>query len=342
MRHLLDIADKLDLSGNYKLSDKLYKIAQTTKPYAPPIEFYPGVDKNKYNIGRAQNQGNYDQKMIALQKQKQQASNNDYNYGTQIMGADQYYNNPYTPPEILKLRNQLVDTDFRGQIYQAEKGDDRLVTSDSTSFAVSLMEHARLNKMNLVQAFDDLANHGMKYKGTKIQQVPELQELYKRISNHPGSISRQMIEQEIDNIHYELRSPFFGKMISTPSSELYQSKIDPKTGIDTGKLEYEYNQMISSAGYNDIPTITEDIDSDERLPQELKEKLKENLEFSTFKNRIEDGNFSATLLNGWKNLMPNNIRPEQKEILNDLIDNKIDQYNIRAQNANLPEGYKIP
>jgi hypothetical protein len=131
-------------------------------------------------------------------------------------------------------------------------------------------------------------------------------------------------------------------MISTPSSELYQSKIDPKTGIDTGKIEYEYNEYISNAGYNDIPTITENIDNDEQLPQELKEKLKQNLEFSTFKNRIEDGNFSATLLEGWQNLMPDNIRPEQKKILDDLIGNKINQYNNRAQNANLPDGYKIP
>jgi hypothetical protein len=298
MKHLLDIAEKLDQSGNYKLSDKLYKIAQS--------------------------------------------SNNGYGYGTQIMGADEYYNNPYTPPEILKLRNLAVNTDFRGQIHQFEKGDDRLNASDSTSFAVSLMDHARQNKMYLVQAFDELANRGMKYKGKKIQEVPELQELYKRISNHPGSISRQMIEQEIDNIHDEIWSPIFGKLTSSSPSELYQSKIDPKTGIDTGKIEYEYNQMISNASYNDIPTITEEIDGDKQLPQELKEKLKQNLEFSTFKNRIENENYSATLLEGWQNLMPDNIRPEQKKILGDLIGGKINQYNNRAQNANLPEGYKIP
>ena len=218
MKHLLKIAEKLDGSGEYILSDKLFKISQ------------------------------------------------------QIMDISQYADNPYTPKEIMDIRKQLVPADFIGQIYQDKKGDNLLSTSDPKSFSISLLEYARINKFpNLQAAFDDYANNGAAYRGQRISQVPELQELYKRISQNPGAISKQMVEQEIRNIVTQ-RLGLWGSQTES-RAPVYTSQIDPNTGADIGFLENEYRQNIYEGDPKSLPNIRSEIENDKYLPEKSKQTL---------------------------------------------------------------------
>lgn len=152
MKDLLRIASLLDNSGQFHLSDKLFRIAQSSP--------------------------------------------------RQIADANAPYKSyPTNPNNIRELRNKLVPTDFRGVMYQDSKGDNLLNTSDIKSFAVGLMEYARIyNFPNLQTAFDAYANNGAKFRGQNINNVPQLKELYTRISQTTDSISRKMVEEELRNI----------------------------------------------------------------------------------------------------------------------------------------------
>ena len=248
-----------------------------------------------------------------------------------IMDISQYANNPYTPREIMDIRKQLIPTDFRGEIHQSDKGDTLLSTSDGMSFAVGLMDFARMNNFPTVQsAFDAYANAGAKYRGQSIKQDPVLQELYRRISKTTTGITRQMIQDEIQQIYRESLGMGGAKFESSPNA--WERNIDPETGADLGYLEYEYKQMMENASIQELSDIAKDINSDKYLNEELKQKLLNDAGFNQFKNRIEDGNYSATLLEGFKNLAPDNITPQQKQYLDELIDNKILEYNTNLQN----------
>lgn len=120
----------------------------------------------------------------------------------QIADANRPYTKyPTNPKNINELRNQVLRTDFRGEIYQSERGDSRFNTSDLRSFAVGLMNHAISNKFSSIKAaFDDYANKGAKFRGKNIQNVPEIVELYKRVSNFSGSITSGLLEDELRNI----------------------------------------------------------------------------------------------------------------------------------------------
>lgn len=240
-----------------------------------------------------------------------------------VMDASQYLNNPYTPKEIMNIRKQLVPTDFRGEIHQSNKGDTLMSTNDGMSFAVGLMDFARMNKFPTVQAaFDAYANAGAKYRGQSIKNDPVLQELYKRVSKTQTGITRQMLQDEIQQIYRESLGMGGAKFESSPNA--WQRNIDPNTGADLGYLEHQYNQMMEYAGPNEILTLSGMIDEDEHLPEQLKQKLQNNLEFVKFKTRIESGNYSDTLLNeGWRKLIPNNFTNEQKQYLDNLITQKI-------------------
>ncbi len=195
---ILKIASLLDLSENYNLSDKLYKIAQT---YVPPVEFYSGVDKRHYNEFKSPGSKSYDQ-MMKSRNLKAPAKSNE----TIVMDGSMYYNNPYTPKDVLKLRNQILPTNFRGELKRFYSGDNELDSSNPRSFATSLWQFARKNKLNysLTDAFDAYANSGATYKGQSIKNVPELRELYLHIKSNAKKFS----ETEVGDILEDL---FAGK-----------------------------------------------------------------------------------------------------------------------------------
>jgi hypothetical protein len=248
-----------------------------------------------------------------------------------IMDASQYANNPYTPKDIMDIRKQLIPTDFRGEIYQSKKGDTLLNTNDGMSFAVGLMDFARINKFPTVQAaFDAYANAGAKYRGQSIKKDPVLQELYKRVSKTGSGITRQMIQDEIQQIYRESLGMGGAKFESSPNA--WQRNIDPNTGADLGYLEYQYGQMMENAGANELLSITGMIDEDEHLPETLKQKLQNDVEYRKFKTKIETGNYSETLLNeGWRNLIPDNFTIEQKQDLENLINQKVQRIQNRPR-----------
>lgn len=189
MKNLLKIASKLDELGHYNLSDKLFKIANT---YVPPVEFYDMVDKRHYNDFRAPGSKNYDEMMSSRYKNMPKNLSN-----TVVMDGSQYYDNPYTPKEILKLRNQLIPTNFRNQLKRINSGDTEISSSNPTSFANNLWEFARKNKIgnSLTDAFDAYADSGATYNGQSIKNIPQLRDLYMYIKSNPRNFSETEIAE---------------------------------------------------------------------------------------------------------------------------------------------------
>ena len=198
MKDLLRIASKLDKSGDYSLSDKLFKIAET---YVPAVEFYDMVDKRRYNDFKASGSKNYDEMMSSRYKNMPKNLSS-----TAIMDGSQYYDNPYTPKDILKLRNMIVPTNFRNQLKRFHAGDTEMNSSNPTSFANSLWEFARKNKMSnsLTDAFDAYADSGATYNGQKINSIPQLKELYMYIKSNPRNFSEtevaKLLKEAFNNI----------------------------------------------------------------------------------------------------------------------------------------------
>lgn len=247
MKDLLRIASLLDESGQFELSDKLFRIAQYQSNIDQiPIEMQVRRLQELRYLQRQDNQKieeakeKYNNKQISLQeyqniynqinnnqtsqeinkiKQSQmwrnlfpndQVNNSNPVYpknmpsnlsGTRVMDGSQYLNNPYTPKGIMDIRRQLVPTDFRGEMYQNQRNDTLIHTTDIKSFAIGLLDFARINRFpNLQVAFDNYANSGATFRGQNVQNVPALKELYLRISRTPSGITRQMIEEELRNI----------------------------------------------------------------------------------------------------------------------------------------------
>lgn len=192
MKDLLKIASILDQSGHYNLSDKLFKIAQT---YVPPLEYYSGVDKDKYNKFKAPGSKNYDEMMKYRNTGIPQQSNE-----TIVMDGSQYFDNPYTPKDILKLRNMIVPTNFRNQLKRFHAGDTEINSSNPTSFANSLWEFARKNKMSnsLTNAFDAYADSGATYNGQSIKNISELKELYLHIKSNAKKFSETEVKDILE------------------------------------------------------------------------------------------------------------------------------------------------
>jgi hypothetical protein len=121
---------------------------------------------------------------------------------TVVMDGSMYFDNPYTPKDVLKLRNLIVPTNFRNELKRYKSGDSELASSNPRSFAFSLWEFARKNKLNysLTDAFDAYADSGATYKGQSIKNVPELKELYLYIKNNAKKFS----ETEVGDILEDL------------------------------------------------------------------------------------------------------------------------------------------
>lgn len=197
MDKLLKVASLLDEIGGYELSDKLYKIAEL---YVPPVEFYEGVDKRHYNDYRAPGSKNYDE-MMMMSRMKNMKNMPKNLSGTVVMDGSMYYDNPYTPKEILKLRNQIVPTNFRNEIRRYEAGDDLNNSSNPRSFVTSLFEFGRRNGMNnLTAAFDAYADSGAKYNNQSIKNIPQLKQLYMQIKSNPRMFSETEVGDMLEDL----------------------------------------------------------------------------------------------------------------------------------------------
>ena len=115
------------------------------------------------------------------------------------MDASQYYDNPYTPKEILKLRNKLLPTNFRDEIRRYEgkekaynRYENILNSNDPMSFIENLFLFAVKNKStnSLTNSFDDYADADASYNGVSIKYVPALVELYKIVRGNARMFSK--------------------------------------------------------------------------------------------------------------------------------------------------------
>ena len=113
------------------------------------------------------------------------------------MDGSQYLNNPYTPKGVMDIRRQLVPTNFRNELSRYQSGDNLLNSSNPTSFATSLFEFARRNRLNssLVKAFDAYADAGATYNGQSIKNIPQLKNLYMYVRNNNKMFSQTEIAQ---------------------------------------------------------------------------------------------------------------------------------------------------
>ena len=89
---------------------------------------------------------------------------------------------------------------------------------------------------------------------------------------------------------------------------------------------------MENAGEKELLSITGMIDEDEHLPEAMKEKLQNDVEYNKFKTKIETGKYSETLLNeGWRNLIPQEFTNEQKQYLENLINQKVKEIQNRPR-----------
>lgn len=205
----------------------------------------------------------------------------------QVMDISQYANNPYTPKGVMDIRKMLVPSDLIGEVYQTQKGDTLIKTNDPKSFSIGLMEYARINNFpNLKAAFDDYANNGATFRGQSVRDVPELRELYLRISRTTTPLTKQMVEQELRNIITE-KVGMTGWQKDSTQPSYYQvdsfgkdnRQMDPNTGADLGYLANEYMQLINNQfDKNQLPYIKQQITNDKYIDQKMKTKLLEEVD----------------------------------------------------------------
>lgn len=193
MINIIKLANILDNLGNYSLSDKLYKIAET---YVPPVEYYSGVDKRHYNEFKSPGSKSYDEMMISRMKNMPKNLS-----GTAVMDGSMYRDNPYTPKEILDIRKKLIPTNFRDEIRRYESGDNVSNSSNPRSFVTSLFEFGRKNGMNnLTAAFDAYADSGATYNNQSIKNIPQLRQLYMQIKSNPRMFSETEVGDMLEDL----------------------------------------------------------------------------------------------------------------------------------------------
>ena len=126
-----------------------------------------------------------------------------------VMDDSQYYDNPYTPKEILKIRNKVRPTNFRDEIRRYEGKEkaysryENILNSNSpVSFIENLFLFAVKNKStnSLTNSFDAYADANASYNGVSIKYVPALVELYKIIKSN----ARMFYKTELSGILKDL------------------------------------------------------------------------------------------------------------------------------------------
>ena len=207
MKSLLRIASKLDKSGNYSLSDKLYTIAQASYYN---LGSKPIIDENFYQLPmnsrlRLQQELNFAvQQFIAKQR------NDKERFDTQEISRDEY-NKELEANGIelqsLKAQGDIIDNFIRDynqnpeKYIENEQQNVNLISYSPEDFAKKLIDFKEENNLsNLGQAFDMYARSGAKYGNNPLSRDPRLQKLYQKILQTPRFIKEQEIVSELNNI----------------------------------------------------------------------------------------------------------------------------------------------
>jgi hypothetical protein len=207
MKSLLRIASKLDKSGNYSLSDKLYTIAQASYYN---LGSKPIINENFYQLPmnaklRLQQELNFAVQQFHLKQRNdkelfdtQQISRDEYNKELEANGIEL---------QSLKAQGDIIDNFIRDYNQNPEKymGNEQqnvnLISYSPEDFAKKLIDFKEENNLsNLGQAFDMYARSGAKYGNNPLSRDPRLQKLYQKILQTPRFINEQEIVSELNNI----------------------------------------------------------------------------------------------------------------------------------------------
>jgi hypothetical protein len=208
MKDLLRIASLLDNSGQFHLSDKLFKIAQTAPTNKPIIDenFYqlPMSFKlrKQQELNFALQQFNAKQRNLQERFQSRQITPEVYGDGLRANGIElQSFK-----PQIDIIDNYIRDYNQNPEKYmqieqQNEQQNENLISYSPEDFAKKLIDfREEYNITNLGQAFDMYARSGAMYGNNPISRDPRLQKLYQKILQTPRFIHEYEIVSELNNI----------------------------------------------------------------------------------------------------------------------------------------------
>ncbi len=211
MKDLLHIASKLDKSGDYNLSDKLYTIAQAGYYN---LGSKPIIDQNFYQLPmsyklRKQQELNFAGQQFHLKQRNDKAlydsgkiNYNEYKARVDANGKEL---------ESLRSQGEIINDFQRNYKYyaqneqQSEQQDEQqgenLISNSPEEFAKKLIDFKEENNLSsLVQAFDMYARSGAIYGRYPISRDPRLQKLYQRILQTPRFINEIEIVRELRSI----------------------------------------------------------------------------------------------------------------------------------------------
>jgi hypothetical protein len=193
MKDLLRIASLLDDSGQFHLSDKLFKIAQQVQGNFGQLTLTEQNRKlQELNYAMRQNTqkikdliASYKNGSIDLTKAKQMGQN--LNQQANALMA-----------EYKRIEQQSNNFTLYAQNQQQGKN---LISYSPEDFAKKLIDfREESNITNLGQAFDMYARSGAMYGNNPISRDPRLQKLYQKILQTPRFISEYEIVSELNNI----------------------------------------------------------------------------------------------------------------------------------------------
>jgi hypothetical protein len=207
MKSLLRIASKLDKSGNYNLSDKLYTIAQASYYN---LGSKPIINENFYQLPMNARLRQQQELNFAVQQFHLKQRNDKERFDTQEISRDEY-NKELEANGIelqsLKAQGDIIDNFIRDYNQNPEKymGNEQqnvnLISYSPEDFAKKLIDFKEENNLsNLGQAFDMYARSGAKYGNNPLSRDPRLQKLYQKILQTPRFIKEQEIVSELNNI----------------------------------------------------------------------------------------------------------------------------------------------
>jgi hypothetical protein len=205
MKDFLRIASLLDNSGQYKLSDKLFKIAQTA-PVNKPI-----IDENFYQLPMSFKLRKQQELNFALQQFLAKQRNLQERFQSGQISREQYAEELRANGielESLKSQGKIIDDYIRDynqnpQKYMGNEQQNVNLSSNSPQeFADNLLTFAEQNNLtnNLMQAFDFYVRSGAMYGNNPLSSDPRLQKLYQVISQTNRFITEDEIAITLQNI----------------------------------------------------------------------------------------------------------------------------------------------
>ena len=193
MKDLLHIASLLDDSGQFHLSDKLFKFAQQVQGNFGQLTITEQNRKlGELNYAMRQNTqkikdliASYKNGSIRFDEFKQMGQN--LNQQANALMA-----------EYKRMEQQSNNFTLQAQNQQQ---NENLISYSPEDFAKKLIDfREEYNITNLGQAFDMYARSGAMYGNNPISRDPRLQKLYQKILQTPRFIHEYEIVSELNNI----------------------------------------------------------------------------------------------------------------------------------------------